>query len=733
MKKRLILFVFWLALLMFAPATYALAYIDPATTTYLIQVVTAIIITLGVSLSIFFYRFQMIATNIRVSIHALMQRLGKRRDRAKASFDSAVASQEGQSGMLTEEEALAAGIIDYPIPVCETYPALGTYSPDKQDALVVDGAPATKASATKDASLLRRVGSWLWEDTRSFRQRLPVSAVLAASLSMTGGIFGMLDTAIINETQVEFSLGEALGPILVFGLIAFVILTAFIAAFRGRCFNFMVCFSFALLVCSYLQCTFFNRGIGQLIGESLGWEELGITSVIVNSIIWIAVFAVIYFLGLAKKPVLKRAFRRLAFFVPSLIFAVQVVALFSLFPLVSDWDAHRNSGPKLSLTDENLYQVSQGENIIVFIIDAMDEELIDAIVAEDPGFFDTLDGFTRFTNNITLYNTTFPSVANLFTDVPFDHTKPSDAWLDEAYSQGVFLSDIKEQGYILNLYTVRPYVYADGKYFEGIADNLQPTTHSVNSFKLVAKLFRFNWLKCAPLALKWVVWVHPTFLSHMWVDVVNRGPQPYMPDDPKFYRDLADLGIAAVDKTPRFIFYHLDGSHPPCTMDAQAQFVASGTSQIDQTKGSFYILNEYFDQMKRLGIYKDATIIITGDHPTQLSRQMLDRPMLTGLFVKPAGSEGIPLQYSNAPVSITNMRATSVMAAGGDGALWGKSYFEVAEDDKTPRYYCQRFQTDGGRERFIAVYRVTGDARDWNNWELIEMIPFELKYLWGLA
>jgi len=741
MRRRLLLFSFWFVLLVFVPATPALAYIDPATTTYIIQIITAIIITLGVSLSIFFYRFQMIVTNLRISVYALRQRLSRRKDKAASSLSSSTASQKDSPGFLSEEEALAAGVIDYPVPVCKTFSALSDDSLRASKATagtskkVTAAAVTTKDSVAKKTPLspLRRIGRWLWEDRRSFKQRLPLSAVLAASLSMTGGVFSMLDTAIMNETHTDFSVGEAIVPILVFGLVAFVILTAFIAALRGRTFNFMVCFSFSLLVCSYLQCTFFNRGIGQLIGEPLGWEELGIASVIVNSIVWIAVYAAIFILGLARRSALKRTFKRLVFFVPSLIFVVQTIALFAILPLVEDWQANQNSGTKLSLTDKNLYQVSQGENIIVFIVDALDEEFVDAIVAEDPGFFDELDGFTRFTNNIALYNTTFPSVANLFTDVPYDHTIPSDAWLDTAYGQGVFLSDIKAQGYAINLYTVRSFVYSDGKYFEGIADNLDYTTHSADSFKLVAKLFRFSWLKCSPLAMKWAVWVHPSFLSHMWVDVVDKGPKPYWPDDPKFYRDLVSQGIEAIDKDPRFIFYHLDGSHSPYTMNAQAQYVESGTSAVEQTMGSFYIIYEYIRQMKQLGIYKDATIIITGDHATQLSRQQPGGPMLTGLFVKPAGSEGLPLQYSNAPVSLENFRSTCIQAVGGDATPWGKSYFEVTEDDTAYRYYYHRYQIDGGRQRFIAVYQISGDARDWNNWKLIELIPIELKYLWGLA
>ena len=162
-------------------------------------------------------------------------------------------------------------------------------------------------------------------------------------------------------------------------------------------------------------------------------------------------------------------------------------------------------------------------------------------------------------------------------------------------------------------------------------------------------------------------------------------------------------------------------------MNAQAQYVENGVSAVEQTKGCFFILNEYFRQMKELGIYKESTIIITGDHAEHQMHKLLDNARSVGLFVKPSGAEGTPLQTSFAPVSTDNLGATCVRAAGEGMNRWGKTYFEVGESESAVRYFHHRY-TDGKGIHYTAVFRIIGDASDWNNWELIEQVVQDEKY-----
>jgi len=546
---------------------------------------------------------------------------------------------------------------------------------------------------------------------------------MAAAVTMTYGIFSMTDSLVTNRHQLLFSFADIIVSILVFSLILFVVLLAIFIVCRGRIFDLALCVALSFLVCGYLQSTFFNSGLGQLMGQSLGWRDLGVSSVLLNLAFWLLVMGIVFFLGFSKRPRLRKAYDRSLFFVPALLIAVQVIAFFSIVPPLSEWATDRGSREMGVLSRETLFEVSSQSNIVVFIVDTMDDNFLDMLLEEDPHVFDSLDGFTRFTNNMSVYNLTFPSIAHLITDVPLDYTVYYPYYLDDAYAQGnIFIKDIHDRGFTCNLYTEKPLSYWDESQLVAFTDNTGVGSFTLRVAKTPIQLFRLSLLKSAPLALKSLFWLHPEMLNVENIATWENGTVPYSCDDPRFYRELHDNRLSAHNDEPCFSFYHLFGFHAPYTMDAQARYVRGGTQDIEQFQGTFFIIDEYLEQMKEQGIYKDATIIITGDHPLHTSWQAPDEPMLVGLFVKPAGSEGSPLAYNNAPVALPNLRATCVEASGGDPRPWGKTYFEVEEGERTIREYYHLF-TGEDKKSYMSHHRVTGDARNWDNWELVEIIP----------
>ena len=756
-KKRLaILMVYVFLASILTPSELAWAYIDPATTTYIIQIATAIVITLGVSLSVFLYKFQMIITNLKVFAHALIRGLSKGLSKGKGGFSKAstprspqatsaegknegieaLATGEALAVSLTEEEALAVGIIDYPIPVREHYPALASAplatSPSGAGSTAKaargEEASASLAACGFGSSSMRAFLHWLWGDERTLKGRVKPAAFVAAAFSVTFVIFSMLDSVLMNETKLTFSFADVVGVVFGFGLGVFLVIVLVLSLLRGRVFDFMVCLFLSLLICGYLQITFFNSGIGKLIGTPLGWEELGLFPVLSNLLIWVVVFALVFFAGLSRRARVQGFFKRFAVYAPAFLIVIQAVALLIILPPADEWHTNQSGGTMQTLTAKGIYQVSSEENVLVFVLDMLDEDFINDTEAQNPGFFDTLDGFTRFTNNVTQYNTTFPSVINFMTGVPLNPQVTSERYTEEAYSRRSFVADIHDQGYVCGLYMEKPYTYSDGRQFMGIADNLEASTFTINTPKIMEQLIRLSLLKSVPLSLKSQFWIHPVSFGLMGAGVKTDGADPYWSDDPKFYRQLKEERLKPESRSKRFSYYHLNGSHYPWFMDANAQHVDVETTGVEQTKGSFLILEEYFKQMKELGIYKDATIIITGDHPTHMSHKALDKPMLVSLFVKPSGEEGTPLRYNNAPVSIMNLAPTCVAAAGADGTRWGRTYFEVGESEVVERHYFNRFTAEDARTHYIAHYRIVGDARLWENWQLVEMVPYDTKY-----
>ena len=81
---------------------------------------------------------------------------------------------------------------------------------------------------------------------------------------------------------------------------------------------------------------------------------------------------------------------------------------------------------------------------------------------------------------------------------------------------------------------------------------------------------------------------------------------------------------------------------------------------------------EYIDEMKRLGLYDNSTIIITADHGG------VDLYQNPAVFIKRKNQTGYAV--NSAPVTFKNLRASFVEGILDNREAYGPSMFEVAED-----------------------------------------------------
>jgi hypothetical protein len=391
------------------------------------------------------------------------------------------------------------------------------------------------------------------------------------------------------------------------------------------------------------------------------------------------------------------------------------------FPLAANI-AGGLAGVTPTLTWQGAYSLSASGNIIVFSIDSLDEEYVNAILRDDPAFFKELGGFTRYTNNVTSFSAAYPGIIDLLSGYKGSDVQSFASYTDQAYRNDSFISEIRAQGYSSRLYMEYYYAYADIAQLEGLADNIMPLSYEVDAFGALANLARLSLLRSAPQVLKPLFQVEAADFSglrHM-----ASGSIPYESDDVAFYDGLMNNGLSVTQAGKgSFAYYHLFGSHAPYTMGPLVDRVSEAeTGVIEQTRGCFNIIFEYLAQMKALGVYDDATIIITSEHPRIQMGEALTKPALTGLFVKTAGASAGPLRSSNAYVGIDMLRGTCVQAAGGDAAKWGGSYAEAGEGKAVERHYSHRRIGEDG-SAVIDEYLIVGDARQWGNWRLVESKP----------
>lgn len=193
-----------------------------------------------------------------------------------------------------------------------------------------------------------------------------------------------------------------------------------------------------------------------------------------------------------------------------------------------------------------------------------------------------------------------------------------------------------------------------------------------------------------------------------YTDAVNKGAvvrdDMYEIDETIYAQKTESFHLEA--KNNQFKFYHFNGSHAPYILKEDGTKVKGDerTSVVEQTKGSFNILYQALQKMKEQGIYKDATIIITADHGDPVDdAKPVQKATRIGLFYKPSGSEGTPLQYSKAPVSLKNLPATFLKSVGADYSKYGRALDEVGEDEVITRHYYKTIRPPEGRTRKNAV------------------------------
>jgi len=85
------------------------------------------------------------------------------------------------------------------------------------------------------------------------------------------------------------------------------------------------------------------------------------------------------------------------------------------------------------------------------------------------------------------------------------------------------------------------------------------------------------------------------------------------------------------------------------------------------------------EEMKRLGLYDDATIIITADHGDK------DANMQVVYFIKEAGETHDEMDENAAPISHDDFPGTLLSIIGGDYSQYGTSIYDWNEGDKRQR------------------------------------------------
>lgn len=538
-----------------------------------------------------------------------------------------------------------------------------------------------------------------------------------AALCLTFFFFSPVEMVMSNATSFQYDAMQIVVPIMgAFTACAILAGTAVLALFRGKVYNILTALCLAAAICLYVQGAFLNGGIPSLSGDNIDWQHY-LPRMLVNTAIWIVLFSVPFILLRFKE-----AWKTAAVLVPVILVVMQAAGIVSM-AVGSNRDEIR--GPQAGyMTNSEIVDFSTESNVLLIMLDRMDYNFIAKIEERYPGFFDRLDGFTCYDNAISEFAHTRPGANYMLTG--YDATlfkERADDFFKHSWDDGErhILKDLKDAGYDINLYgEIRSLLGTDYASFQPYINNIKLASR-VSWKKLAVRMAILSAYRDFPYTMK------PFFrCSTDTFNNVFSGARGFSGDEADMNGFLPNAAFSGDTRT--FKFYEFKGSHTPYTLTAEGEHSDTETDALSQTMGAFEVLIRLMDALKANSAYRDTAIIITADHGVIYSDyEPLEHPTRIGLFYKPAGVEGTPLQRSYAPVSLKNVPATLVKSAGLDYGAYGTPLDEVPDDESIVREYCRTIADKKGEwiDTYALYYDVAYDAADLDSWTLRETVDIE--------
>lgn len=488
-----------------------------------------------------------------------------------------------------------------------------------------------------------------------------------ALMLMTLTVFGPLELYLTNSAEFWFGFPEMLKIAGILTVVFGTILLLVGLVLKGKARSLYAALVFIVAFCLYIQGNFLNIDYGVLDGSAIDWSIYK-KHAVVNTICWISMTVPLFMLW-TNKVVL---FERVSKIVSAFVVVVQILTLGVLL-IGSDAFEEKES---IRLSKDYMMEVGSEENIVIFVLDAFDDSLMDIFMETDSERYKSLfSDFTRFTDCTAGGAATAAGLPILITGEHFIDGLAYSEYINKAFNADGLYDALKERGYQVGIYTDSAYVgTAVGDYVSNyVSGEESPSSYS----GLTAKYGSFVLFKYMPHILKQCFWLHTGEFD------AYRSNESYIIDDAAFYNSLVTDKLVPVEKKS-FRLFHLQGGHSPYTINEFAQPDEAATRE-QQAKGNLYIVEEYISQMKKCGVYDNAMIIITADHG---SSEHLSEPIM---FVKDKGASH-PMEENDAPVSHFDLHATLYSYLGMEA---GDTFFEVSDKQPRDRMFYLHIQDAG--------------------------------------
>ena len=482
------------------------------------------------------------------------------------------------------------------------------------------------------------------------------------------------ESFISNLRDFDFTYQMLLPGQALLAIAATLVTTALLGALRERALMVAGALVVGMDAAVYLQYMFLNRNLKLLDGEQIDWSNYT-SDIVLSYVVWAVLLAGSVLLAWKRE----RLWGQIRTLLPICLGGMQLVTLGVLLWTAPD-KAYRMETSYMS--SEEQFVVSGQDNIVMFILDAMDNSYIKELQATEPETLAGLEDFTIYTDTCSVFDSTPTSITQMLTGMGFAVELTGEEWYRQAWGgerTKEFYTRLREANYRINGYslssdTPRNYEGWFDNYRSGERDALR--YYDVNRGSMCLEFCRLSLYRALPVG-----WKRLTHIEELnFADVVVEQDIAYY--DNEDYRNNLKLTLSDTGQN-YLIVEHLVGTH-----------AGSMGGELNESKYLLDMLREYIRQMKELGVYDDATIIVTADHGRHNDHD--SRVAGTPVFMmKRKGERRDSFVYNHAPIYHEDIQATLLACAGlydgeRDGELFGRPVFEIEEGAPRERSWYDR-------------------------------------------
>lgn len=451
-----------------------------------------------------------------------------------------------------------------------------------------------------------------------------------------------------------------------------------------------------LLICSYIHSNFLANFLPPLDGTSFNWSDP--TANIVSIVVCVILIGLLIFSIVKIKP---QKTSKYCTYINSAIFAMLLVSLLST---IATTDVLKPKEFTPIATTKNLNLVSNNNNYLILLVDAVDSTHFNKIVSSNKDYQRIFKDFSYFPDTLSGYAFTRDSIPFIFSGEWNENQTSFSEYSTNAFNNSKFFAKLAEKEYNRNFYNF-DFVWDDTKSLE--FDNIMPLEKNIQKKTLLKQDVKFFLYKALPFPLKSLSKIETLDFSST---LAPQKEENFVWYDHNFYNYYLEQPLSKTDQN-YFQYIHIEGAHVPFNLDSNVALLPDteeGTYE-DKVESTIKIIDKYLSRLKESEAYNNSTIIILADHGFWYEETNRANPIL---YIKGKSEKHDKMVVSDKQISYADL------CNGFIELLDNKSSTEIFKDIPTEGRIRRYLYNGFNEEEHMYEYEQAGHA-----WEADKLKP----------